>query len=174
MSEIQLLNRLRSGDQKAFKELYMGYYKPLCMKAYLVLKDEEQAEDVVQDVFEKLWKKKSFPENTLSLEAYLSRVVRNACYDQLKKAKRMDGDIEDVRQLSPDPFETMALKELMQHLDASMDDLPKQCKRIFDLVYLENKKYQEVAEIMDVSINTVKTQLKRGLAKLRQSMKRYK
>lgn len=165
----------QSEDFEVFRRLYIDHYQGLCARAFLIVKDQDMAEDIVQDLFAKLWQSKSSYHYIQQPEAYLNQALRNACFDYLKKNKSIqttddfESSVSDI-----DLFEMVSKKEIMGQLHVAMQELPEQCRKIFDLVYLQGKKYQEAAEQMQVSINTVKTQLKRGLSKLREQMKQYK
>lgn len=115
------------------------------------------AEDIVQEVFEKIWKKSTQIDERESIDSYLFVAVRNACFTFLKN-KRERVDLEDVKQnlkVSEEvvEFETPELNRLW----GEIENLPLQCKVVFKLVILEDMKYKDVADSLGISVNTVKT-----------------
>lgn len=174
-SEIDLWNKVCRGEVDAFGVLFKEHYKSLFISALLLLKDEKVAEDVVQDVFLKIWNKRHELTQVTNFSSYLYITVKNACLDQLRKTKCTD-DISEVEisDTGLDPFDSVRIKELSKHLQEATDSLPVQCKIIFEMVYIDGKKYQEVADELGLSINTIKTQLKRALEKMRTIMKKYR
>jgi|SRR5690606_24136645 len=160
-------------DVKAFQELYLEHYRSLCAKALFILKDPKSAEDAVQDLFVKLWRTNADIHQIRQPEAYLHQALRNVCLDYIKKNQfhqsvyEVDGTIEN----DIDLFDQIAKKEMVGLMDQVVSALPEQCRVIFTLVYLDGKKYQEAADLTGISVNTVKTQLKRGMEKLREKVK---
>lgn len=174
-SEIDLWLKVCRGDIDAFGILFKKHYKSLFISALLLVKDEKVAEDVVQDVFLKIWNKRGELELVANFSSYLYISVKNACLDQLRKIKYNDDVSEvEISDTSLDPFHSVRIKELSKHLQEATDSLPAQCKIIFEMVYVDGKKYQEVADELGVSINTVKTQVKRALEKMRIIMKNFR
>lgn len=173
--EIDLWLKVCEGDVNAFNLLFKSHYKSLFTSSMLLVKDVKIAEDVVQDVFLKVWSKKHELKHIVNISAYLYISVKNASLDQLRKIKYAD-DISEIemRDNALDPFHTVRIKELSKQLTAAAETLPIQCKIIFEMVYIEGKKYQEVADELGLSINTIKTQLKRALDKLRLILKKYR
>lgn len=163
--------------REVFDALYVAHYQSMCVEAYFILHDEGAAEDVVQDLFLKLWQSNFLTDDIRRPEAYLRRSLRNACWDYLKKIKRQpstDPFEEVVVSAEIDLLDAIVREEAMKDLDYAISELPEQCKKVLDLVYVEGKKYQEAADEMGISVNTVKTQLKRGMQKLRAKLKRYR
>jgi RNA polymerase sigma-70 factor (ECF subfamily) len=170
-----LLQLLRTSDPQGFKVLFQKYYKTLCIQAYLLLQNEGEAEDLVQDVFVKFWQERKFDVVQQSLGSYLTTMVKNAALNMLKLKSRLNrkektyqeriGIIENTN--------VMEIQEMAQMVQGVIAQLPDQCKRIFELVCVEGKKYQEAAIIAGVSVNTVKTQLRRAFARLRESLRDY-
>jgi len=173
--EFDLWQKVCKGNIEAFNMLFKSHYKSLCISALVLLKDQEQAEDVVQDVFLKVWAKRKELENIANINGYLYTSVKNACLDELRKVRFTDDIVEvEISDDAADPFHSVRLKELNQQLQLASQSLPAQCREIFERVFLDGKKYQEVADELGVSINTIKTQLKRALARMRNVMEKYR
>lgn len=170
ISSIEQLQWLKicEGDIKTFNTFFKSKYKSLCISAFMILKQEALAEDIVQGCFIMLWERRHNLRHITNIDSYLFVIVKNACLDELRKQKLIE-DIENVEDIRIDetPYELLRVQELGAQIEMAISKLPKQCKEIFEKVYIEGGKYQEVANTMGVSINTVKTQLKRAAAKLR-------
>lgn len=154
--------------------MFNKYYKQLCLHAYLIIQHEAEAEDIVQETFIYLWKNNKFNDISGSLNAYLTISVKNACFNRIKKAKQQQ-DVTSLYAENEYDISDYLLKENANELEnkylemqTAIEELPAQCKRLFKLVYIEKKKYSEAAAIAEVSVNTVKTQLKVAFVKLRE------
>ncbi|MCQ4872790.1 RNA polymerase sigma-70 factor [Butyricimonas paravirosa] len=171
-SDIEVLTReLKEGKEVAFDYLFRTRYKNLCRFAATFVIYFDVAEDIVQEVFEKIWKKSTRIDEEESIDSYLFVAVRNACFTFLKN-KRERVDLEAVKQNLETPeevieFDTSELNRLWREID----NLPVQCKIVFKLVVLEDMKYKDVAESLDISINTVKTQMKIAYKTLREKLR---
>ena len=165
---IEQINKL---DAAAFRLLYKSYYKGLVCYAMRLIELSEPAEDIVQEVFEKIWKKSTQIDERESIDSYLFVAVRNACFTFLKN-KRERVDLEDVKQnlkVSEEvvEFETPELNRLW----GEIENLPLQCKVVFKLVILEDMKYKDVADSLGISVNTVKSLKKSAYTSLREQLK---
>ncbi|MDI3321886.1 RNA polymerase sigma factor [Pinibacter soli] len=171
----EILELLKQGEAAGFKALFDKYYKQLCMQATLLLPDEADAEDLVQDVFVKFWHERKFDAINESLGSYLGVSIRNAALNILKVKSRYTEKEKGYTNLLSSSVQVnhMELAEITTAINDALNELPQQCRQIFELVYVDGKKYQEAADTFDVSINTVKTQLKRAFTKLRTSLKNY-
>jgi RNA polymerase sigma-70 factor (ECF subfamily) len=171
-----LLVLLKQGSLEAYEVLFKKYYKLLCLQAILILEDEAAAEDLVQELFVEVWDKKVYRQISQSLKAYLYRSVRNRCFNEIKKNKAVTRRLEDYREYRQKRIEPARLeqRELTANIHNVLQELPSQRLRAFTLVYMENKKYQEAADEMGVSINSVKTHLKLALQVLRERLEVFR
>ena len=171
-SDIEVLTReLKEGKEVAFDYLFRTRYKNLCRFAATFVIHFDVAEDIVQEVFEKIWKKNTRIDEGESIDSYLFVAVRNACFTFLKN-KRERVELEVVKQNLETPeevieFDTPELNRLWKEID----NLPVQCKIVFKLVVLEDMKYKDVANSLDISVNTVKTQMKIAYKTLREKLR---
>lgn len=168
----QLIKELRAGKEPAFDYLFRHRYKDLCRFAWSFVGDYPVAEDIVQELFSNIWHKSTAIDETQSIDSYLYVSVRNACYTYLRKKKNnVELGVLMNEAVFPDTeriFESPVLNVLWNAVEA----LPLQCKVIFKLVVLEDMKYQDVADRMDISINSVKTQMKIAYRELRSKLDR--
>lgn len=173
--EQRILTKQSPERIEQFRAIYLAHYQALYMKAYLILKNPAIAEDIVQDLFAKLWQSGSFIEHVSKMAPYLHQAVKNACLDHLRKEIRHQSAVSNIHpQTSTELFDSITSKESIENLTNVLSELPEQCRKIIDLVYIHEKKYKEAADQLNISVNTVKTQLRRGLAKIRERMKPYK
>lgn len=157
------------GDlEKTFK----ANYKELCLMSCYYTKDIKEAEDIVQDVFVKIIEK----QNQLvikNLDSYLKAAVRNASLKRIaykQYSQTIDENTVFYSDTNTEEDHELALKKKV-HLYKQIDSLPEQCRKIFLLCVLDNLKYQEAADTLGISINTVKTQMKKAFKILRSSLK---
>ena len=165
---VRLLNECKKGHEAAFEQVFKLFYKPLRLQAFLLLKNEEEADDQVQQLFLDLWNKQLFTNVQQSLKAYLHTAIRNRCLNYLRKASReskmrhdyvMDIDFSLREEPSEQPVQLSLL--------AIMHELPAQRFKAVRLVHLEDKKYQEAAQEMGISINSLKSHLRLAVQFLR-------
>lgn len=152
------------------------YYHPLCFYAEKYLKNDDDVQDIVQEIFVTVWEKKlSFP-NEYALKAYLYSSVYHACIDKIKLSgihqKHQDYILAgmeeaDSRSYLTDRIETEVLTELFQ----AIDNLPAECRKVFKLSYLEGLPIEDVAGKLDISVYTVKSQRARAKKLLQENLK---
>jgi RNA polymerase sigma-70 factor, ECF subfamily len=182
MSTQNLWQKVKKGNIKAFECLYKSYFPALCLYSYGLIPDEEFVKEIVNDVFLKIWDKRTEIDIQYGIKPYLFRCVHNACLDhmRLKKSIRhyQKSDITDkIRELADHDeeyiFQQIAIKGLEKDVLMSIDQLPDRCKEIFILSRYELLSYTEISERLNISVNTVKTQISRALDSLRVSLKKY-
>jgi RNA polymerase sigma-19 factor, ECF subfamily len=159
---------------KAVDQLFKDYYGDLCRKAYRILNNKVISEDIVQEVFFKLWENRKKIYIQTSLKAYLNRMVFNESISYLRKNKELidfsyDADIEDVHSVIPD--EKMEQKELKNIIDNAINKLPPACKAIFLLSRIDELSYKQIAEKLEISIKTVENQMGKALKIIRHSIR---
>lgn len=169
--ETQLLDRICKRDQGSFEVLYKIYYRKLYMIAFQYVRNQEMAEELVNDVFLKIWRDATRLNIIQSLGAYLSRCVVNSALDYLQKEKRTtDRQYEYLSEFNdidePDD-QALALEEQLLKLEKALDLLPPQCKKVMMMSKFEKFKQQEIADTLQISIKTVKNHLSQGYEKIR-------
>ena len=167
-----LLNKTLQGDEKAFEMLFDQTYDMLCHLANAVIKSRMLAEEIVTDVFARLWTKRELLHIKGSGKSYLMVAVRNQALDYRRKYHR-DHDMSELDRVSAvaspeaDPLELAQFDELYQKVQKGIALLPTQCRAVFECSRLEGLKYKEIASKMGISIKTVETQVGRALKHLR-------
>lgn len=170
------LHRIQfDNDETAFREFYKENVFKLFQFAFAFVQNKELAEEIVNDVFLKLWQKRGKLDTIENINVYLYVAIRNTAANYLRKAasrKRIDIERLTVSHfyLSPDPEQVMVTDELRKAIEQSINQLPPKCKLIFKLVKEDGLSSQEVAAILKLSYKTVNTQLTIALKKLEQTL----
>lgn len=162
----QIFPLLLSDDEPTFERVYKHFFKPLCAYALNLLKDEEEARCVVQNIFLKLWEQKNRPEFSGSVRAYLYGAVSHECLNYLRHEKMKVNHQNPIVYTMKYQTKTnggMELMELKGKLQHALNDLPEGCRAIFQLSRFEELKYQEIADYLHISIKTVESQMGKAL-----------
>ncbi len=156
--------------EAVFERLFKTQFKALHAYACSILHDEMVAEEMVQNVFFKMWEKRAEINIRESQNAYLYKSVYYECLNYIKHTKvRSAYKTETVRTSSElqNASERTSFKELEAKLDAALRDLPEQCRTIFQMSRFEELKYREIADKLDISVKTVENQMGKALKILR-------
>ena len=161
--EQTLLEEIRMGNEEAFKKLFYLYSDRFFLWAYKITQNISVAEDIVQDFFIRYWEKRTTLFFQPSFAAYAYRSIYNASLNYLRDNERFVYGDETTVNLADTGFddddeESQDLRQLLK----AIDELPDRCKKIFIMVALEKKKHKEVADIMGISVNTVKVQVSKA------------
>ena len=162
--------------KERIEKIYSSYRELLCLYAKRILDNREDAEDIVNDTFLKLWETRDQMHKTKSLLAYIYRSVRNDCLDFLKHRQVIS---EYVTSLSSDPdivhddahpLSLILSNESVNEIERAIDSLPSRCKEIFLLARLEGLSHQDIAKQLGITVNTVKAQITIAIDKLHQML----
>lgn len=161
----------RFDDQLAYKELFLTLYPALFSFTSATIKSKPAAEEIISDVFIKIWEKRQDLDLIVNLKVYCYVIAKNLSLNYLEKQKRITTvNIEDfsdtLSDLFIDPEQLMITSEMMERIKMAVDALPARCKMIFSLVKENDFKYKEAAEIMNISIKTIENQLAIALKKI--------
>jgi RNA polymerase sigma-70 factor (ECF subfamily) len=174
--ENKLVQALQQGTEAAFEVVFRRWYEPLCHYACrLTDGDMDEAEDIVQQAFVKLWESRAKLHVHWSLKAYLYKTVHNACLNRLR-SQQVKSKYLDFTAQQPDAMQTMpddTAPELRERFQHALDTLPPQCRHIFELSRFEALKYREIADQLGISIKTVETQMGKALRVLRIQLADY-
>lgn len=181
-----IIEKLKQGDEKAFKYIYDCYYVFLCRFANQLLHDPALAEEIVDDTIFYLWEHRLEVEITYSVRAYLIRAVRNRSLNELNSLRHREElrfssfTLPENREFldmifDPDehPLGYLLEKELEDELMKSIEELPEECRAVFKKSRLEQKKYEEIAAELNISVNTVKYHIKNALSFMQRRMGKY-
>lgn len=162
--------QMQKGDTRAFEYFFKKYVDLLYAYAMGFCRDQETAEDVVQEAFVRFWTMREKITYSESIYGYLQRTVRNSCINQKVRQKVEDKYRQEVLLGGEESFhweDDDALEELRGVLLDAIDRLPEKCREIFVMSCVEGLKYCEVSEKLGISINTVKTQVRFAYKKIR-------
>lgn len=175
------VQKLQNGDRAEFEHLFHSFYSYLCFYAETIVNDPCVAEDIVSDFFLSLWENISRIHVHTSLRAYLVRGVYNSCLKHLEHLKVVQKHTEHVQYMSDNqdlflpqsdehPLSLLISKETMISIEKAIDSLPTQCKDVFLSIRIDGLSYEETAQKMGLSINTVRTQITRAMKKLKETI----
>jgi RNA polymerase sigma-70 factor (ECF subfamily) len=164
-------------NEAAFEQLFITHFKRLYAYALTIVKEEMTAEEMVQNVFFKIWEKKGRVDIQTSVVAYLYRSVYHESLNYLKhkkvKAAYQSHTAYHTKNQSDNATSRVQLSELQQKLDIALGELPEQCRTIFQMSRFEELKYQEIADRLGISIKTVENQMGKALKILRVKLADY-
>lgn len=175
----ELVINLKNGDSQSLELLFRRLYPQLCAFANKYLHDLDEAEEVVQEVFYRIWKNRKNLDEQQSIKAYLFTAVKNNCFSLLEHYKVKDkysAVLEYVYRTAENEtafHDSLVAHELERDFSKALEKLPPDCRKIFELSRFEGLKYHEIADRLNISIKTVETQMSRALAKIRVQLKDY-
>jgi RNA polymerase sigma-70 factor (family 1) len=161
----------RFDDQLAYKELFTSFYPALFQFVSGILKSRQSAEEIVSDLFIKIWEKRKTLEEIQNLRVYCFVAARHMSINQKEKQKRLQSvNIEDYQSRlinnAPNPEQSMISAEMLRRIHDVVEELPPRCKMSFKLVKEYGFKYREAAEILQVSEKTIESQLSIALKRI--------
>jgi RNA polymerase sigma-70 factor (family 1) len=172
-----MVQKMSAGDEQAFALLYEEYRQGLYAYIVRLVKSPDMAEDIVQEVFIKVWEHRHQLEQIQSFRAYLFTAARNHTINVLKRISREDAAKAEVtrhfsilRAQSADAEQTVLSKEYNQMLSAMLASLPHQSQKVFHLCREEDKSYNDVASLLGISRNAVKKHMVRSMKIFRDSL----
>jgi RNA polymerase sigma-70 factor, ECF subfamily len=169
----EAINAIREGNKLAFQQVFEGCYESLCQYAFTILRDPAEAEDTVQAMFVKVWERRTELDIRQSIRSYLFRAVYNQCMNQLShravRRKHVDDHqaMADIDTQHPEVF----MSELDENIRKAIELLPAQCKTIFIMSRYEELRHPEIAQKLNISVNTVQNQICKALKVLREELK---
>lgn len=179
-TENEIIDLLEKGNIYAYELVFRRYYISLCGFATRFVQQPEVAEEIVQNVFLKLWEKRNHIRIETSLKSYLFRAVFNGCNNHLTHIKvrnkyiSLTQDAISKNEFHADPvIDSLVFKELDENITKAIENLPTECKKIFKMSRFEGLKYAEIANQLGISVKTVETQISRALSRLREDLKDF-
>lgn len=174
-NERELLNRTAERDQRAFKLLYDQFSPKVYNYALRLLHTQELAEEMVQEVFFKIWTLQSALLQINNFDAYLKTTTRNRCLNVIRRMV-IDGRADKIITANyvdahNETEEAIILKDTRQVINHAVALLPPQQKEVYQLCHQQGLKYDEVAKRLNISVNTVQTHMRRALKFLREHLK---
>lgn len=157
--EHELLSQLKAGDKLAFARLYELYSRPLYLNLFKLLKTEQGAEEILQNIFFILWEKREAITINQSIRGYLFRIAENKVHDFFRKLKRDRKLYDHILEISSREYEDVEINILHSEetalLNKAIENLPPQRKEVFYLCKVEGKSYLEVSRLLGISASTI-------------------
>jgi RNA polymerase sigma-70 factor, ECF subfamily len=178
LNDVHFIELLAKRDESAFEKVFKDNFKKLQSYAITIVGDESVAEEMVQNVFFKLWDRSEKINIQSSIAAYLYRAVYNESCNYLKHQKVKQGFLNYSKHAMSDISTEKASKkvlvtELEHRIKNALNDLPEQCRTVFQLSRFEELKYQQIADTLGVSIKTVEAQMGKALRVMRVKLVDY-
>lgn len=172
-SDVEIIKAIGKGNSVVFRKVFIAHYDSLCRYACTILKNAEEAEDVVQSMFVKIWEKRGELEVKHTIRSYLFKAVYHQCINllehrtvKLKHQVHIANELHAETQL-PETFQ----QELEENVVAAINGLPEQCRIIFMMSRYDELRYAEIASQLNISVNTVENQISKALKILRAKLK---
>jgi len=166
--------RIRNGDIGQFESLFRSSYISLVRYAKTLIKDHDTAEEIVQDLFFRLWQDKEKLNIESSLNGYLFRSVHNKCLHYIEHNRVIERHAEEMSysqsESQESPSDILNYKELQEKIASILERLPERCGKIFTMSRFEGLKYSEIADKLSVSIKTVEANMGRALKEFRKEL----
>jgi len=166
------VEKLKNGDNNAYTLLMNDYYKNLCGYANLFTKDPSKSEDIVQNVFVKIWIYRKKIDPNIPIKKYLYKSVYNEFIDQYRKNKPVTSLEEKYLKVIDTIIDdnSLDIEKLMMNVNREIDKLPEKCKRVFILNKKEGLTHDEIAEYLQISTKTVESHITRAFKILNQKL----
>ena len=168
--EIKLI---KSGDLSQFKSVFLKFWEPLVHFSYRFVKDTLIAEDIVQDTFMYLWNNLDKIDSDKNFKTYIFTIVKNKSLNHLRHSNIVEDSHEFLKLHISEPLtpeEKLSEIELAEQITKAISKLPERCRLIFTMNRFDNLTYKEIAEILEISIKTVETQMSRALKSLKENL----
>lgn len=171
-NEFDSIKAFQEGEEQAYDHYFRLYFWSLCYFATQFLHREDEAEDLVQDCFTKLWQKHFVMDNAEGIRSYLYTTVRNGCLDVLRRKKvreHINGSMDfDIPEIPENSFEEAIIKtEVLNEIYKYIKLLPPKVSEVCRLYYIEGKSDHEISELLQRSYHTVRNQRQKAVALLR-------
>ncbi len=184
IQEQYILNKLKEGDENAFRVIYKQFFPRLYYFVLEYVTRKDLAENIVQDTMLTLWNKRDVLTDDTHLSGYLFTVAKNNCLYRLRELKYsknlyMDEDVFNMeRSLNIDALvaldtSDLTLNEIEKIIEETLNELPPQCRNVFYMSRFEDKKYREIAEVLNISVKAVEAHISKALRIFRQNLKEF-
>ncbi|HLN55224.1 MAG TPA: RNA polymerase sigma-70 factor [Bacteroidales bacterium] len=172
--DTEIIRGIREGDTGQFETLFRSSYVSLVRYAKVIIKDHDTAEEIVQDLFFRLWQDRQKLNIESSLNGYLFRSVHNKCLHYIEHLRVVEKHAEEMSMRQQEgqesPAEILQYAELQERVAEILGKLPERCGQIFYMNRFEGLKYSEIAEKLKVSVKTVESNMGRALKEFRKEL----
>ena len=175
-SDVNIIEGIQKGDFGAFENLFRKYHEELCNYAFQFFSDKDTVQEIVQDLFYKLWQKRDSITIHTSIRAYLYRAVYNNTLQVLREKNSLQsldqmGSFE--QRVTDDYNSPLQVKELNIIIQRTLKSMPDKVREIFEMSRFDGLKYREIAELLSISVKTVEANMGRALKLFRKNLKDY-
>lgn len=171
------IEKIKNGDRKAFKNLFLRFYDPLCQFSWQFTRSQHISEELVQEVFLAVWKSKETLDPQKDIKSYLYQSVKNKALNYIKHKELAEEYNNKIEWLSPTPVTQQhnyrEQSEFVEAAQKAIEDLPGRARQIYKLSRKDGLTYKEISAVLDISIKTVESQMSRALKILRKSLSQY-
>lgn len=170
-TDLYLFEKVKLGDQKSFDLLFQKYYNSLCNYAFLYLKETHQTQEIVADVYMKIWDNRQRIEIKTNLKSYFLKSTHNAVISHLRKSRlvtvSLKSDDDFIEKYEPSPETLLINEETCDMFGEMINELPKKAGIVFRLHKVDGLSYKQIAEVLELSIKTVENHMGRALKLMR-------
>jgi RNA polymerase sigma-70 factor (ECF subfamily) len=172
--DIEIIGGIRKGDIGQFETLFRSSYVSMVKYARTLIKDQDTAEEIVQDLFYRLWQDKEKIKIESSLNGYLFRAVHNRCLHHIEHLKVVERHAREIAtetyESAESPSDVLQYKELQAKIARILERLPERCGKIFTMNRFEGLRYSEIAEKLSISVKTVEANMGKALKEFRKAL----
>jgi len=168
--------KVKEGDEASFEMLFKKYYVRLTHFAYTYVKDQAEAEELVQNTFVRIWEKRENIHLKVSFKSYLYQAVRNGGLNHVRNVKNKKSHLTVISSRDhdlPNAENDLNVNDIKYQLYQALENLPPRCKRIFQMSRLEGMKHSEIAKYLDLKTKTIENQIGIALKYLRIELSEY-
>ena len=170
-TEINLIHQINTGNELVFEKVFKQYFKTLQNYAYTILNDLDVAEEMVQNVFLKIWEKREKLPQDANIGSYLYKSVYHESLNWLRhekvKLSHQQHTFYSMKDETDNAADRIKMKQLEEHLQKALNDLPQQCRTIFQMSRFDEMRYREIDNELGISIKTVENQMGKALRLMR-------
>ena len=170
-TESEYILFFKCGEEIGFSFFFREYYAALCQFSFQITKSKEAAEEIAGEAFTKLWERRVNFDNVPSLKSFLYTVTRNSSLNWIRQQKRDSRRAKDLAYLTEEGESVIMQKlieaEYYREIYLAINTLPPKCKKIFQMIFLEGKDYQQIADELHLSVNNIRVQKARAIALLK-------
>ncbi|MBS0424996.1 MAG: RNA polymerase sigma-70 factor [Proteobacteria bacterium] len=168
----EYIRSFQNGEEKGFNFFFREYYAALTYYSFSIIKDKSEAEEIAGEALMKLWKRHENFNNQAAIKSFLYTTTRNASLNYIRQQQRTEKKLREAEYLAEksekDIFEFLVEVESYREIVIALNALPPQCKKIFSMLFIEGKDYQQIAEELNLSIATIRSQKARAIMLIRQ------
>jgi len=171
---VDYIRSFQNGEEKGFNFFFRQFYAPLCYYVFQFVKDKADAEEIAGDTLMKFWERRENFDNFPSIKSFLYTAARNASLNRIRQQKRYENRITELKHITEKNEQTVIHQiieaEIYREIVTILKTLPPQCRKIFSMLFLEGKDYRQIADELNLSIGTVRSQKARAITIIKQRL----